>query len=287
MHRFLGDDSYSRQVPHSPPRASHGQRHRRSFPNCWITFWSAVPISRQASSSSKSAPVCAQHSAASILARARETHCSRSARIAISKSSRPIRSSPPTEDARNLSNLEEPVIVGWAQHPGDIEAFAHRLKDEGVDIVGPKPGSRKRPDGRVLKWKTLALKDDAGRPVPVLHRMGRWHDASVHRRAARMQPGTLRGDLHGTRLGPNPPPSWPAEPRSKNHTPATLPISTPSSPVQRVAWTSPFSVYALIPSEIKVPGRCVPIVGSRLRCDIEATDSAFADSMPPSPAPGI
>src|SRR5580698_11070746 len=73
---------------------------------------------------------------------------------------------PATDDKRNLSSLEEPVLVGWAQHPGDIEAFAQRIKDEGVDIVGPQPGSRKRPDGRMLNWKTLALKDDAGGLFP-------------------------------------------------------------------------------------------------------------------------
>src|SRR5215470_3117042 len=62
---------------------------------------------------------------------------------------------PATEDKRNLRSLDEPVIVGWAQHPGDIEAFAKRLKGEGVEVIGPQPGSRKRPDGRVLNWKTL------------------------------------------------------------------------------------------------------------------------------------
>jgi hypothetical protein len=73
---------------------------------------------------------------------------------------------PPSADARDLRKLEEPVLVGWAQHPGDIEAFAQRLKGEGVEVIGPKPGSRKRPDGRVLNWKTLALKDDAGGLFP-------------------------------------------------------------------------------------------------------------------------
>lgn len=73
---------------------------------------------------------------------------------------------PATADVRDLRKLEEPVIVGWAQHPGDIEAFAQRLTSEGVATDGPKPGSRKRPDGRVLNWKTLALKDDAGGLFP-------------------------------------------------------------------------------------------------------------------------
>jgi glyoxalase-like protein len=84
---------------------------------------------------------------------------------------------PASDDARDLRTLEEPVIVGWAQHPGDIEAFAQRLKSEGVEFVGPKPGSRKRPDGRVLNWKTLALKDDGDGLFPFFIE---WGPDSIH-----------------------------------------------------------------------------------------------------------
>jgi len=42
---------------------------------------------------------------------------------------------PVSADARDLRKLDEPVIVGWAQHPGDIEAFAQRLKGEGLAIL--------------------------------------------------------------------------------------------------------------------------------------------------------
>jgi hypothetical protein len=73
---------------------------------------------------------------------------------------------PASADARDLKSLEEPVLVGWAEHPGDIEQFAARLKEKGIAATGPNPGSRKRPDGRVLRWKTLALKYDAGGLLP-------------------------------------------------------------------------------------------------------------------------
>jgi Glyoxalase-like domain len=73
---------------------------------------------------------------------------------------------PASADARDLKSLEEPVLVGWAAHPGDIEQFAARLKERGIATRGPNPGSRKRSDGRVLNWKTLALKDDAGGLLP-------------------------------------------------------------------------------------------------------------------------
>jgi hypothetical protein len=84
---------------------------------------------------------------------------------------------PATDDKRNLGTLEEPVIVGWAQHPGDIEAFAQRLKSEGVEAIGPKPGSRKRPDGRILNWKTLELKDDGNGLFPFFIE---WGPGSMH-----------------------------------------------------------------------------------------------------------
>jgi|SRR5579872_156687 len=82
-----------------------------------------------------------------------------------------------TDDKRNLASLDEPVIVGWAQHPGDIESFAQRLKGEGVEVTGPQPGSRKRPDGRILNWKTLALKDDAKGLFPFFIE---WGAGSIH-----------------------------------------------------------------------------------------------------------
>src|SRR5580698_5767424 len=66
---------------------------------------------------------------------------------------------PASADARDLASLEQPVLVGWAAHPGDIQEFAARLREKDVAATGPNPGQRKRPDGRVLHWKTLTLKD--------------------------------------------------------------------------------------------------------------------------------
>jgi hypothetical protein len=84
---------------------------------------------------------------------------------------------PASADSRDLRKLEEPVLVGWATHPGDIEAFAARLKQEGIAATGPNPGSRKRPDGRVLHWKTLGLKDDAAGLLPFFIE---WSGDSLH-----------------------------------------------------------------------------------------------------------
>ena len=68
--------------------------------------------------------------------------------------------------ARQLRSLQEPRLVGWAAHPGDIAAFAGKLRAAGVEFHGPWPGSRKRPDGRLLQWQTLGLADDADGLLP-------------------------------------------------------------------------------------------------------------------------
>ncbi len=68
--------------------------------------------------------------------------------------------------AEHLKELSEPRLVGWAAHPGDVQVLAADLAKAGVVATGPTPGSRKRPDGRMLHWKTLNLKDDADGLLP-------------------------------------------------------------------------------------------------------------------------
>jgi Glyoxalase-like domain len=67
---------------------------------------------------------------------------------------------PGAADTLGLRKLPEPRLVGWAAHPGDLDSFAKKLREAGVAFEGPTPGSRARPDGRVLHWKTLNLADD-------------------------------------------------------------------------------------------------------------------------------
>jgi Glyoxalase-like domain len=78
---------------------------------------------------------------------------------------------------RDLRKLTEPCLVGWAAHPGDLEAFAKKLRDASLDFEGPRPGSRKRPDGRTLSWKTLALANDLKGLLPFFIE---WSADSVH-----------------------------------------------------------------------------------------------------------
>jgi len=69
-------------------------------------------------------------------------------------------------DHYGLLKLTEPRLVGWAAHPGDLDQFATRLRNANIAFDGPNAGSRKRPDGRLLQWKTLNLKDDLDSLLP-------------------------------------------------------------------------------------------------------------------------
>jgi len=77
-----------------------------------------------------------------------------------------------------LKQLAEPRLVGWAAHlRNNIEAFAAKLKQDGIAADGPTPGSRKRPDGKELHWQTLTLKDDANGLLPFFIE---WSSSTTH-----------------------------------------------------------------------------------------------------------
>jgi glyoxalase-like protein len=76
-----------------------------------------------------------------------------------------------------LKSLTVPTLVGWAAHPGDIDMFAKRLRAASIEFDGPREGSRARPDGRVLKWKTVSLADDHNGVLPFFIE---WDANSVH-----------------------------------------------------------------------------------------------------------
>jgi len=78
----------------------------------------------------------------------------------------PQQTSSSSELNAELKKLSEPRLVGWAAHPGDVQVLAADLARAGVAAKGPTPGSRKRPEGSVLHWKTLNLKDDANGLLP-------------------------------------------------------------------------------------------------------------------------
>lgn len=80
-------------------------------------------------------------------------------------------------DTRDLLKLTEPRLVGWAAHPGDITQFAANLRNDDIAFEGPTPGSRKRPDGRLLQWKTLELENDEHGVLPFFIE---WSAGTIH-----------------------------------------------------------------------------------------------------------
>jgi hypothetical protein len=76
-----------------------------------------------------------------------------------------------------LREMKDPRLIGWAVHPPDIAATAKLLRENQIAFQGPAEGSRKRPDGRVLHWKTINLADDRHGLLPFFIE---WSPDSVH-----------------------------------------------------------------------------------------------------------
>jgi Glyoxalase-like domain len=67
----------------------------------------------------------------------------------------------PTQDTYtfqiDVRTLSEPRLITWAAATSDIDALARMVKASGREVIGPFDGSRARPDGKVLKWRTLGI----------------------------------------------------------------------------------------------------------------------------------
>lgn len=81
----------------------------------------------------------------------------------------------------DLRKLSEPRLITWAAGTKDIEAVAERMRGSGLESFGPKAGSRARPDGRVLRWKTFGVKSELAAgivdPIPFFIE---WAADSIH-----------------------------------------------------------------------------------------------------------
>ena len=76
-----------------------------------------------------------------------------------------------------LKKLTTPTLVDWAVHTSDIVGVAERWKKAGVQFQGPTPGSRARPDGKMLHWQTLNVSDDRDGLIPFFIQ---WGAETVH-----------------------------------------------------------------------------------------------------------
>jgi hypothetical protein len=76
-----------------------------------------------------------------------------------------------------LRGLGEPQLIGWAASTSEAAALVVRLQKAGQPVMGPVPGSRKRPDGRMLEWQSVAVSAERFSVVPFFIQ---WAAGSVH-----------------------------------------------------------------------------------------------------------
>jgi len=76
-----------------------------------------------------------------------------------------------------LKGLANPRLIGWAVHANDIDSLAMKFRKSGMQVLGPWPGSRTRPDGRIVSWKSFSLADDRHGLLPFFIE---WGKDSVH-----------------------------------------------------------------------------------------------------------
>lgn len=81
----------------------------------------------------------------------------------------------------DVRKLAEPRLITWAAATTDIAALAAKARDAGQQTFGPRDGSRARPDGKLLKWRSLGVQSKLGvdgvEPIPFFIE---WAADSVH-----------------------------------------------------------------------------------------------------------
>jgi hypothetical protein len=80
------------------------------------------------------------------------------------------------DDTRDLRKLASPRIIQWAIHTEDIAAAKRAAEAAGIKTTGPKPGSRQRPDGKLLRWQALAIEQT----TPLVPFFIQWEAGSPH-----------------------------------------------------------------------------------------------------------
>lgn len=84
---------------------------------------------------------------------------------------------PGSEMANRLGALQEPRLIAWAAHTDDLASLVQKAAAAGVAIENPRDGSRVRPDGKTLRWRSFALKNDFDGVLPFFIE---WDRSSIH-----------------------------------------------------------------------------------------------------------
>jgi hypothetical protein len=89
----------------------------------------------------------------------------------------PAQAGASNEMVDRLRTIQEPRLIGWAAHTNELAALVQKAAAAGIAIEGPRDGSRARPDGKVLRWRSFSLKEDLSGLLPFFIE---WSANSVH-----------------------------------------------------------------------------------------------------------
>ena len=81
------------------------------------------------------------------------------------------------DTANRLRTIQEPRLIGWAAHTNDLASLVQKAAAAGIAIENPRDGSRVRPDGKTLQWRSFALKNDFNGVLPFFIE---WNRSSIH-----------------------------------------------------------------------------------------------------------
>lgn len=76
-----------------------------------------------------------------------------------------------------LKALTQPRLIGWAAHTMNLMEVVKKAAAAGIDIQNPRDGSRARPDGKILRWRSAALQTDFDGVLPFFIE---WSAETVH-----------------------------------------------------------------------------------------------------------
>lgn len=82
-----------------------------------------------------------------------------------------------------LSKLTTPRFVLWASATNEIDTLAQNAKAAKLGVMGPLDGSRARPDGKLLKWRSLSVAREADKDIVyfnVIPFFIQWDKDSLH-----------------------------------------------------------------------------------------------------------
>lgn len=89
-----------------------------------------------------------------------------------------LSSATPAESMGNhLKAFTEPRLIGWAAHTVSLMEVVKKAAAAGIDIQNPRDGSRARPDGKILRWRSAALKSDFDGVLPFFIE---WSAETIH-----------------------------------------------------------------------------------------------------------